>query len=100
LPATTRFGSTKRTERESKPWAIRKAECVELGKPTTRHTRSPERTTIRASRAALPGSVHDLTAARTHGIIDTLSGGDVMGFADKAYQGARGGVRTPTLSPR
>jgi hypothetical protein len=45
--------------------------------------------------AALPGSVHDLTAARTHRIIDTLSGADVMTFADKAYQGARGSVRTP-----
>jgi hypothetical protein len=45
--------------------------------------------------AALPGAVHDLTAARTHGIIDVLSSDDVMTFADKAYQGARGSVRTP-----
>jgi DDE superfamily endonuclease len=45
--------------------------------------------------AALPGSSHDLTAARTHGIIDTLSSQNVMTFADKAYQGARGSVRTP-----
>jgi hypothetical protein len=45
--------------------------------------------------AALPGAVHDLTAARTHGIIDALSSDDVMTFADKAYQGARGSVRTP-----
>ncbi|MET8043665.1 transposase family protein [Micromonospora sp. NPDC005215] len=37
---------------------------------------------------ALPGSVHDLTAARTHGIIETLSGADVITFADKGYQGA------------
>lgn len=37
---------------------------------------------------ALPGSVHDLTAARTHGIIDALTS------ADKGYQGARGSVRT------
>ncbi|WP_343898567.1 transposase family protein, partial [Micromonospora gifhornensis] len=44
---------------------------------------------------ALPGSVHDLTAARTHGIIDALSRADVMTFADKGYQGARGSVRTP-----
>ena len=44
---------------------------------------------------ALPGSVHDLTAARTHGIIDALTSADVMTFADKGYQGARGSVRTP-----
>lgn len=44
---------------------------------------------------ALPGSAHDLTAARTHGIIDALTSADVMTFADKGYQGARGSVRTP-----
>jgi hypothetical protein len=45
--------------------------------------------------AALPGSAHDLTAARTHGIVEALTGANVMTFADKAYQGARGSVRTP-----
>ncbi len=45
--------------------------------------------------AALPGSAHDLTAARTHGIIDALSNAHVTTFADKAYQGAGGSVRTP-----
>ncbi|MFI1995321.1 transposase family protein [Actinoplanes sp. NPDC020271] len=45
--------------------------------------------------AALPGWTHDLTAARTHGIIDALTSADVMTFADKGYQGARGSVRTP-----
>jgi hypothetical protein len=45
--------------------------------------------------AALPGSAHDLTAARTHGIIDALTSADVMTFADKAYQGAGGTIRTP-----
>ncbi len=45
--------------------------------------------------AALPGSAHDLTAARTHGIVDGLSNAHVMTFADKAYQGAGGSVRTP-----
>jgi DDE superfamily endonuclease len=44
---------------------------------------------------ALPGSTHDLTAARTHGIIDALTSADVMTFADMGYQGAGGGVRTP-----
>ncbi|WP_327007738.1 transposase family protein [Dactylosporangium sp. NBC_01737] len=44
---------------------------------------------------ALPGAVHDLTAARTHGIIDALSSADVVTFADKGYQGAGGTVRTP-----
>jgi DDE superfamily endonuclease len=45
--------------------------------------------------AALPGSAHDLTAARTHGIIAALTNTDVMTFAHKAYQGAGGSVRTP-----
>ncbi|MFD6757466.1 transposase family protein, partial [Micromonospora gifhornensis] len=37
----------------------------------------------------------DLTAARTHGIIDALTSAEVMTFADKGYQGARGSVQTP-----
>jgi hypothetical protein len=45
--------------------------------------------------AALPGSAHDLTAARTHGIIAALTNAEVTTFADKAYQGAGGSVRTP-----
>jgi hypothetical protein len=45
--------------------------------------------------AALPGATHDLTAARSHGIIDALTSADVTTFADKGYQGARGTVRTP-----
>ena len=45
--------------------------------------------------AALPGSTHDLTAAREHGIVDALTEQDVMTFADKGYQGAGGTVRTP-----
>ena len=44
---------------------------------------------------ALPGAVHDLTAARTHDIIEALTSADVMTFADKGYQGARGSVHTP-----
>lgn len=44
---------------------------------------------------ALPGAVHDLTAARTHGLIDALATVNVMTFADKAYQGAGGTVWTP-----
>jgi hypothetical protein len=44
---------------------------------------------------ALPGGVHDLTAARTHAVIDALTRGKVMTFADKAYQGARGSIRNP-----
>jgi hypothetical protein len=44
---------------------------------------------------ALPGAVHDLTAARHHGLIDALTSADVMTFADKGYQGADGSIRTP-----
>ncbi|MFI0226457.1 transposase family protein [Streptomyces lydicus] len=44
---------------------------------------------------ALPGSTHDLTAARTHGIIDALAKAGVKCWADKAYQGAGRPVRVP-----
>src|SRR3954469_12503692 len=43
--------------------------------------------------AALPGSTHDLTAARTHSIIDALTSANAMAFADKPSQGARGRIR-------
>ena len=44
---------------------------------------------------ALPGATHDLTAARTHDIINALTSADVLTFADRGYQGAGGSVRTP-----
>ncbi|GAA2349066.1 hypothetical protein GCM10010431_86170 [Streptomyces kunmingensis] len=44
---------------------------------------------------ALPGSTHDLTAARQHGIIDALTDAGLGCWADKAYQGAGGPVRVP-----
>ena len=44
---------------------------------------------------ALPGATHDLTAARTHGLIDALTSANVMTFADKGYQGAGGTIWTP-----
>jgi hypothetical protein len=44
---------------------------------------------------ALPGAVHDLAAARAHGLTEALTGANVMTFADKAYQGAQGAIRTP-----
>lgn len=43
----------------------------------------------------LAGAVHDLTAARTHGLIDALTSRNVMTFADKGYQGAGGTIWTP-----
>lgn len=45
--------------------------------------------------AALPGKAHDLTAARIHGIIEALTSANILTFADKAYQGARGTIHTP-----
>lgn len=42
---------------------------------------------------ALPGSAHDLTATRTHGIIDALAAAELKCWADKAYQGAGHPVR-------
>jgi hypothetical protein len=50
--------------------------------------------------SALPGSTHDLTAGRDHGIIKALTRQDVMTFADKACQGARGGIWTPNKRHR
>ncbi|MGK5496543.1 transposase family protein [Streptomyces sp. URMC 125] len=44
---------------------------------------------------ALPGAVHDIKAARTHGIIDALAEAEVECWADKAYRGAGGTVRVP-----
>lgn len=45
--------------------------------------------------AALPGSVHDLTAARTHGIVQSLTRWAIACYADKAYYGAGGAIGTP-----
>ncbi len=42
---------------------------------------------------ALPGSVHDIKAARIHGIVGALAGAGVDLRADKVYQGAVGTVR-------
>jgi hypothetical protein len=44
---------------------------------------------------ALPGAIHDLHAARTHGLVDALTESRVMTLADKGYQGAGGSIRTP-----
>ncbi|MET7458450.1 transposase family protein [Streptomyces sp. NPDC005574] len=44
---------------------------------------------------ALPAAVHDLTAARTHGIPAALAADDIKCWADKAYQGAGQAVRVP-----
>jgi hypothetical protein len=44
---------------------------------------------------ALPSAVHDLTAARTHDIVNTLTSEQVMTFADRRYQRAGGSIRTP-----
>lgn len=44
---------------------------------------------------ALPGAVHDIKAARTHGVIDALTEAGVECWADKGYRGAGGTVRLP-----
>jgi DDE superfamily endonuclease/Helix-turn-helix of DDE superfamily endonuclease len=43
----------------------------------------------------LPGSTHDLTAARVHDVIRQAARADVQLLADKGYQGAGGTVTTP-----
>ncbi|CAM5389622.1 Transposase OS=Streptomyces tendae OX=1932 GN=F3L20_32945 PE=4 SV=1 [Streptomyces tendae] len=44
---------------------------------------------------ALPGSVHAIKAARTHGIIGAPVRAGVECWADKGYRGADGTVRVP-----
>jgi hypothetical protein len=54
---------------------------------------------------ALPGAVHDIRAAREHGIINALDRAHITCWADKGYRGAGDTVRIPywgrweTLSP-
>ncbi|WP_405541503.1 IS5 family transposase [Streptomyces phaeochromogenes] len=47
---------------------------------------------------ALAGAVHDVRAAREHGIIDALAEAGITCWADKGYQGAGGTVRLPYRS--
>ncbi|MFD6149104.1 transposase family protein [Streptomyces sp. NPDC060243] len=44
---------------------------------------------------ALPGAVHDVRAAREHGIVDALTHADVTCWADMGYRGAGGTVHIP-----
>lgn len=55
---------------------------------------NPHGRLLRAS-SALPGAVHDIKAARTHGIIGAPAGAGLACWADKGYQGADGAVRVP-----
>ncbi|GII95563.1 hypothetical protein Ssi02_57940 [Sinosporangium siamense] len=55
---------------------------------------SPEGALLWTS-GALPGSVHDLVAARAWGILRRLEQTGLPVLADKAYQGAGGPVATP-----
>jgi hypothetical protein len=44
---------------------------------------------------SLPGSTHDLTAARVHDVIRSAARADVQLLADKGYQGVAGSVASP-----
>ncbi|MDN3272568.1 IS5 family transposase [Streptomyces sp. MA15] len=44
---------------------------------------------------ALPGAVHDIRAAREHGVIAALAEAGITCWADKGYRGAGGTVRVP-----
>jgi len=44
---------------------------------------------------ASPGSTHDLTAARIHGVVDALVDADLWAYADLAYQGASPHITVP-----
>jgi hypothetical protein len=43
---------------------------------------------------ALPGAIHDVRAAREHGIVDTLAEAGIPCWADKGYRGVDDTVRT------
>lgn len=45
---------------------------------------------------ALPGSIHDVKAARRHGLVHALTGYDIPVLADRGYQGAAGTIRVPS----
>ncbi len=49
---------------------------------------------------ALPGAVHDLAAARAHGIPAALTADDIKCWADKAYQGLGEQTPAPPVRPR
>jgi hypothetical protein len=49
---------------------------------------------------AHPGATHDLSAARTDGIIQAVTDAGVETIADSGYQGAGGTVRTPIKRPK
>ncbi|SDI60508.1 DDE superfamily endonuclease [Sinosporangium album] len=55
---------------------------------------SPEEAQLWTS-GALPGGVHDLTAARAWGIPREPGRAGILTLADKAYQGAEGPIATP-----
>ncbi|GAA3596607.1 hypothetical protein GCM10022295_91810 [Streptomyces osmaniensis] len=44
---------------------------------------------------ALPGAVRDVRAALEHGIVEALTAAGIRCWADKAYRGSGGTVRTP-----
>ncbi len=44
---------------------------------------------------ALPGAVHDIRAAREHGIVGALAQAGIPCWADKGYRGAGGTIRIP-----
>lgn len=48
---------------------------------------------------ALPGATHDLTAARTTGIIEVLSTTGLTTWADRVYQAAGRPMRVPIRGP-
>nr|BFE81808.1 hypothetical protein GCM10020093_044090 [Planobispora longispora] len=55
---------------------------------------SPNGTIIWTS-GALPGKIHDLTAARIRGILRALEQAGILTLAGKGYQGAEGPIVPP-----
>lgn len=82
----------------------RRRHAVLLGEAQTpRHGSAGPRRSVRPTlwaSAALPSSTHDLTAARSNGIVDARAAEGLKCWADKAYQGAGRHIRVPFRGSR
>lgn len=50
---------------------------------------------LRWASPTLPGAVHDVRAAREHGVVDAVTEAGITCWSDKGYRGAGGTVRMP-----
>ncbi len=61
---------------------------------------SPTRPDLLYASPALPAASHDITCARTHGLLDALAACRTLVLADKGYHGAPAGIWTSFVASR